>query len=177
MKNLYIFILIIIVIFCTGFSDNIYIAYKPDIDTLEELFKSNLPKACDTTYTKVPRGLIISIDESCFFNEGEARIKESSLYILNKIVYLLKNLSNYCVVEDHTQNNDFSKSDYKEDWELSMTRSANIVEYMIKYGHIEPTRIFALGFGEYMPFRDNVAPQKNMENRIDFVIIQYEAKR
>lgn len=180
MKNLYIIILILITLLCTGFSDsiiNVALSYQPNVDRLESLFKTYLPIKCGITYTKVPRGLIISIDEDCFFNEGEARIKESSLYILDIIVELLRNLSNYCVVEDHTENNDFTNSDYKEDWELSIARSANLVEYMITYGKLPPSQLFALGFGQYMPFRDNVSPKKDMGNRVDFVILEYEARR
>lgn len=180
MKNLYIVILILIMIFCSGFSDaviNIALTYQPNVEKLESVFKSAMPDVCGIIYTKVPRGLIISIDETCFFNEGEARIKESALYILDTISCVLCSLENYCVVENHTENNNFENSYYKEDWELSMARSANIVEYMIKYRKLPPDRLFSLGFGEYMPFRDNVAPVKGMDKRIDFVIIEYEAKR
>lgn len=175
MKKLYLIILILILIFCSGF--NVTISYQPNVDKIEAVFKSALPKECGIIYTKVPRGLIISIDEKCFFNEGEARIKESSLYILDTIASLLHTLPNYCVVEDHTENNNFENSDYKENWELSMSRSANIVEYLVKYKNLPNWQLFALGFGEFMPFRDNVAAINGMDKRIDFVIIEYEARR
>lgn len=175
MKKFYLIILILILIFCSGF--DISISYQPNVDKLESIFKSAMPDTCGIIYTKVPRGLIISLDEKCFFNEGEARIKESSLYILDIIVYILNKLPNFCVVEDHTENNNFENSDYKEDWELSLARSANLAEYMVKYGKLSADKVFALGFGEYMPFKDNVSPTNGMNKRIDFVIIEYEAKR
>ncbi len=125
----------------------------------------------------MPRGLIISIDEKYFFNDGEARIKESSLCILDIIIANLRSLNNYCVVESHTENNNFENSDYNEDWEISVSRSANIVEYMMKYGKLPREQLFALGFGEFMPFRDNVSVVSDLDKRIDFVILEYEAKR
>jgi len=180
LKNLYIIILILIVIFCSGFDDpiiNIAVSYQPNVEKLETLFKSVLPENKGIIYTKVPRGLIISIDEKYFFNDGEARIKESSLCILDIIIANLRSLNNYCVVESHTDNNNFENSDYNEDWEISVSRSANIVEYMMKYGKLPREQLFALGFGEFMPFRDNVSVVSDLDKRIDFVILEYEAKR
>jgi len=180
LKNLYIIILILIVIFCSGFDDpiiNIAVSYQPNVEKLETLFKSVLPENKGIIYTKVPRGLIISIDEKYFFNDGEARIKESSLCILDIIIANLRSLNNYCVVESHTENNNFENSDYNEDWEISVSRSANIVEYMMKYGKLPREQLFALGFGEFMPFRDNVSVVSDLDKRIDFVILEYEAKR
>lgn len=167
-------------IFCSGFTDaiiNIAVSYQPSVEKLETLFQAVLPKNKGVIYTKVPRGLIISIDERYFFNEGEARIKESSLCILDRIIYQLQTLPNLCVVEGHTGNNNFENSGYSADWELSISRSANIVDYMMKYGKLPKERLFALGYGEFMPFRDNVAPIEGNDFRIDFVILEYEAKR
>lgn len=167
-------------IFCSGFSDsilNIALTYQPNVDKLESLFKAFIPLKNGIIYTKVPRGLIISIDETLFFNPSEARIKESSLYILDIIAETLKNLPNYCVIEDHTLDNDLSESEFKENWELSMMRSSNIAEYLIECKKISPDKLFALGFGEYMPFKDNVSDDRGIDKRIDFVILEYEAKR
>ncbi len=170
MKNLYVIILILITIFCSGF--DITISYQPTVEKLESIFKSVMPLKCGIVYTKVPRGLIISIDEKCFFNKGEVRIKESSLDILDAISGQLAQLSNYCVIENHTEEHDFN-----ENWELSVSRASNLAEYMIKYKKLPVEKVFSLGYGETMPFKDNVAPQNGMDSRIDFVIIEYEAKR
>ncbi len=181
MNNIYLIVLFLILLFCSGFSNqelNIVFSYQPNVDRLETIFKTYLPIKEGILYTKVPRGLIVSIDERYFFNEGETRIKESSLCILDIIIVLLHKLSNYCVVEDHTETDIFLDSSYKQTWELSLVRSSNIVEYMIECGKLPSTRLFALGYGQYMPFLDNVSKDKNgMNNRIDFVIIEYEAKR
>lgn len=177
MKNIYLVFLILILFFCTGFSGSVVdisMSYQPNVDKLETIFRQKLPlDEKDIVYTKVPRGLIVSINEECFFNHNEARIKESSLCLLDTLVFLLQKLSNYCVVENHTEENSFTD----ENWELSLSRSANIVDYMITCGKIPASQLFSLGYGQYMPFRDNVSPKNGMNNRIDFVILEYEAKR
>ncbi len=162
MKKLYLIILILIAIFCSGYN----------IEKLESVFKQVMPQKCGVLYTKVPRGLIISIDEKCFFNKGEVRIKESSLDILNIISAILTELPNYCVIENHTEEDDYTKN-----WELSVSRASNLAEYMVKYRKLPIEKVFSLGFGESMPFKDNVAPKNGLNNRIDFVIIEYEARR
>lgn len=140
LKNLYLFLLTLILFFCTGFSNpvvDISLSYQPNVDRLDKMFREYLPiKKDDIIFTKVPRGLIVSINEDCFFNEGESRIKESSLCLLDTIILLLKQLPNYCVVENHTEEN----SNDDENWELSLERSDNIVEYMITYGALPSDR-------------------------------------
>lgn len=178
MKNLYLIFLILILIFCSGFSESVrMVAFKPNLDRLENIFKAYLPAGKDIIYTQVPRGLIISIDEKKFFNTGEARIKESSLCILDTIAIIIKELKNYCIIEDHTETQDFTNSYYNENWEISIARASNLAEYLVKYKNLPTNRIFPVGFSNIMPFKDNVAPINGMNNRIDFVIIDYEVKR
>ena len=58
-----------------------------------------------------------------------------------------------------------------------MVRASNIAKYLF-YKNIPTEKIFDIGFGEKMPFHKNVAPElKKLDDRIDFVIINYEAKR
>ena len=145
-----------------------------NVDGLEKLFKKGMSE--NFIYTKVPRGLIISIDENFFFYDCKSEIKESSLYLLDKFADILNEIPNYCVIENHSK--DKLCSENLESWELSSMRSANIAEYLIKYRDVPPQKIFDIGFGETMPFKDNVsATDKKLDNRIDFVLIEYEAKR
>lgn len=181
MKNIYLLILVIILIFCTGFSDstvNIAVSYQPEVDKLEHIFRASLPLKDGVIYTKVPRGLIVSINENYFFDYGEAKIKQSSLCILDTIAALLHKLSNYCVIENHTLAESVNNNDVDANWELSLMRAENIVEYLTVYAKLPASQLFSLGYGQYMPFRDNVGrDKKGMDNRIDFVILEYEAKR
>ncbi len=177
MKIFYIILLVIFLMFCTGFSEpvaDISVSYQPNTDRLETLFKNALPVKSGVMYTKVPRGLIVSINEKYFFNKGEIKIKESSLCLLDTIAELLRKLSNYCVVENHTE--EFLNEEYN--WELSLLRASNIVNYLMIYGKLPASQLFSLGYGQSMPFRDNVSKNKNgLDNRIDFVILEYDVKR
>lgn len=177
---LQILILILIVFFCcSAATDKIAVitVNKPETDRLESVFKTSIPLQEGIIYTKVPRGLIISINEQYFFDRGSIKIKQSSLPVLNSIINVFHEIDNFCIIEDHSDADGVDDSNYQSNWELTIARSANIVQYFIKCGGINPNKVFSLGFGEFMPFRENVAKTGNMDNRVDFVFIDYEAKR
>lgn len=153
------------------------VSYQPNVDRLERSFKQKVNLDEGVIFTKVPRGLVISFDEAIFFSPGDARIKENSLYILDVLASGLRNIHNDCVVEDHTQENMDAVSTYHYGWEISIARAGNIAQYLINCGCINSNRIFALGYGEFMPFKDNVDEHVGMDNRIDIVILEYEANR
>ena len=176
-----IIVLFVIYFFNCGFADNsdirVVASYQPNVDRLEKSFKQKVNLDKGVIFTKVPRGLVISFDEKLFFAPGNAKINQHSLYILDVLAAGLRNIHNDCVVEDHTQEDMSSISYYDYGWEISIARAANIAQYLINCGCIDSNRIFALGYGEFMPFKDNVASHAGMDSRIDIVILEYEANR
>lgn len=140
---------------------------------IENLFKQQLPKNQSVIYTKVPRGLVVSFKSEVFFSENEVELLESSKSILHVIANILKKLSNECIIESHFVNENL-KTPYRYNWELTTIRADKIVQYLISEEKINPKKIEAIGFGEMMPFFDNVNSSANLNRRIDFVIINYE---
>ena len=124
-------------------------------------------------FTYVPRGLIISIDENTFFDKDSYKIKKESACILKEIGSILKSIEQPCVVESHTNSLNPDNSVYKSNWGFSLARANNIVIYLMRCSGIDNQKIFPLGFGEIVPFEDNKANEQKLDNRIDFVIIDY----
>lgn len=163
-------------VFC---SQNLYLSSKYDY-TLREIYTALsevLPKDNTVAYTEVPRGLILSIKEEVFFYPGGAKINASGAAVLNVIVSVLRNYDNNCVIESHTDEVLTNGGIYKEDWELSIARSTAVSNYLVKTGKINPDRIFALGYGDIMPYKENVSPKGFSDRRIDFVIFDYDITR
>lgn len=151
---------------------------QPYADKLEHIFTTYLPLKEGVIYTKVPRGLVISIDEKVFFSNGEIKIKQTSLPILDIMADILKNLPNEFVIENHTTEIPNVCSPYKENWELSIARASNLVQYFTVYKKLSPDKITSLGLAEYVPYRYKTKNINfDLNNRIDFVIIEYEAMR
>ena len=141
---------------------------------IERLFAGSLNLGDCIIYTKVPRGLIVSICSTIFFEEGQDKLLDSSKPVLSKIAQILKFINKECSVESNTAYKSWEKSNYKSNWELSTVRAGKIVDYLIKVEKISPQKINAIGFGEVMPFSSNVHYSNNMDRRIDFVILNYE---
>ncbi|MBD5403253.1 OmpA family protein [bacterium] len=147
--------------------------YFAPTSEIENLFKNNLQLGDSVIYTKVPRGLVISIDSLIFFKEGNDDLLDSAKPHLSAIANILRQINNNCIIESNTEFNSNKKSDYSTNWELSTVRAGKIADYLIKNEHISPSKISAIGYGEYMPFSTQ---SSNMDRRIDFVIINYEAQ-
>lgn len=137
-----------------------------------------LPEDIPVVYTVVPRGLIVSIKEDIFFKGDNILLNKSSAAVLDAIVSVLRRIGNNCTVESHTEGHNNPQGVYRTNWEISMARAESIADYLIYCGQIPASRVFTLGYGDCMPFRDSVsASKKGFDRRIDFVIFDYEYKR
>ena len=176
------FLKIIIIFICLTFgvlyAPIVYAEYDvAEMKRIEELFKTTVKPGGAMYFTYVPRGLIISIDENVFFNEAQEKIKKEGVCVLNEIGAVLAQTKKSCVIEGHTEDADPNLSSYKENWELSLARAHSITMYLMRYLKISPERLYCIGYGEFMPYVDSVSKDAKMNNRIDFVIIDYEAER
>lgn len=166
----------------TGLAEDVQTLYistvfDSQVDLIQRAFKNTLPDRKTIVYTKVPRGLVLSIDESEFFDNGCAVVKTTGKQLLNNISDVLKEFHNQCVVESHTDEPIPENSSLTEDWELSIMRANAIVDYIIIKTRLPYDKIFPVGFGEIMPFNDNVSDYNFSDRRVDFVIFDYETRR
>ena len=145
---------------------------------IKSMLEESLPPDTPVIYTIVPRGLVVSIEEGVFFQGGSINIKKSAVPALDAIISVLNAIGNNCTIESHTEGHDSQKGDFHSNWEISMARANSITDYIVYCGKISPDRLFSLGFGDMMPFKDNVSTtKKGFDRRIDFVIFDYEEKR
>ena len=141
---------------------------------IEKLFRTNLNIIDAVIYKKVPRGLVVSIDSSVFFEEGRDEIMENSKQILDQMGEIIKFLDKPCIIEGNSNTTEIAGTYYQANWEISIVRAEKIVQYLIKKRQVDPQKIRAVGFGEIMPFDRNVSYKNDRNRRIDFVIINYE---
>ncbi len=148
-----------------------------EMQAIEKMFRSNVKPDGAMYFTYVPRGLIVSIDENVFFNKSQEKLKKSGLCVLNEIGAVLSQTDKSCVIEGHTESANPEISSFRENWELSLARAHSITMYLMRYLKISPERLYCIGYGEFMPYVDSVSRDADLNNRIDFVIIDYSAER
>lgn len=145
---------------------------------VEKEFRKNLSVLDGSVaYNRVPRGLVISIDSKVFFNDFSAVLTCQGRQILGIVAYVLNKFENNCTIESHSDGVFPNNSIYSENWELSIKRANVVSEYLELCGRVKRERLYPVGFGSTMPFRETVSREGFRDNRIDFVIFDYFIRR
>ncbi len=118
------------------------------------------------------KGVSISLSDLSVFDKGSARIKDDARPLLSLIADVIRNTSNYIVIEGHTDNLPMRGSQFASNWELSTARAANVIIYFINDHGIPPERLSASGYGEYKPIASNSTPEgRNKNRRVDILFL------
>ncbi len=100
------------------------------------------------------------------FDSGKVDIKQQMKPLLKKIGSVLKKTRGNITVTGHTDNVPLrSNWIYKSNLELSIARAASVAEFMLHKTHIKPSRISAMGYGEYRPQESNATTEGRRKNR------------
>ncbi|SHH99830.1 OmpA/MotB family protein [Clostridium grantii] len=118
-------------------------------------------------------GILIDIKDYLFFETGKADLREESLGILNTLGQKLKNMPNEIMVEGHTDNIPISTYEFKSNWELSASRAITVVRYFSETQGIDPSRLSAVGHGEYKPKVSNDSSENRQLNRRVNIVVKY----
>jgi len=140
------------------------------------LTKEGFRERVNVTITK--RGLVVSLKEAGFFDSGSAVVKPQSLTAIAAIAETLNNYSNEIRVEGHTDNVPIKTPQFRSNWELSTTRSNNIMHVLSESYGLVSERFSTVGYGEYRPVDTNDSPEGRAKNRrVDIVLLNAESRK
>ncbi|WP_027623119.1 flagellar motor protein MotB [Clostridium lundense] len=118
------------------------------------------------------RGLVISLNNTLFFDIGKAEIKPDSQKKLIEIGNILNKINNYIRIEGHTDNIPIKNDRFQSNWQLSCERAANVTMLLIDKAGIPPQKLSAVGYGEWRPVDSNKDERGRIRNRrVDIVIM------
>ncbi|MBP2032293.1 chemotaxis protein MotB [Clostridium algifaecis] len=122
--------------------------------------------------TKVDeRGLVVSINNTLFFDTGKAEIKPDIQTKLIGIGKIVNQLGNSIRVEGHTDNVPISNSSYQSNWQLSTIRASNVTQFLQDKVGVNPEKLTSVGYGQYRPVADNSTEANRAKNRrVDIII-------
>jgi chemotaxis protein MotB len=115
-------------------------------------------------------GVKVEIKTSILFPSGSASLQDEAIPVLNDIAKILQNLPNPIRVEGFTDSVPINTVAFPSNWELSAGRAASVVHLFTKEG-VEPSRMAAIGFGEYRPVADNSTEKGRNKNRRVVIIV------
>ena len=118
------------------------------------------------------RGLVIRVLESAAYDAGSADLKPQMHSILNVLAGELRSMDNHLRVEGHTDDRPINTARFPSNWELSTTRATGVVRYLVEEMKVDPSRVSALGYGEYRPVASNDEPEGRARNRrVDLIVL------
>ena len=122
---------------------------------------------------KVLKGVVyISLADNMLFKSGSYEISDRAMETLSKIAKIIKDYKDYDVlVEGNTDNVPISKTNIRNNWDLSALRASSVVQCLQDKFGINPSRMSAAGRGEFNPIADNGTETGKARNRRTEIII------
>ena len=124
----------------------------------------------DTTITE--NMIRVRLQDQILFPSALSTLSPEANEPLLKLAKILKELPNTVVIEGHTDNVRLTKSSYRSNWELSVSRSNSVIELLEQDG-VSPERLVASGYGEHRPVATNDSPEGRARNRrVEILILR-----
>ena len=122
---------------------------------------------------KVLKGVVyISLADNMLFKTGSYEISDRAMQTLSKIAKIIKDYKEYDVlVEGNTDNVPISRTNIRNNWDLSALRASSVVQVLQNDFGIDPKRMTVGGRGEYNPIADNTSDVGRQRNRRTEIII------
>ena len=151
---------------------------KSKSDSLNIALTNKLTRSLNTDElrdvdVKVLKGVVyISLSDNMLFKSGSYEVSSKAHQTLEKIAKILKDFKEFDVlVEGNTDNVPISKTNIRNNWDLSALRASSVVQVLQNDFGINPARLSAAGRGEYNPVSDNDSELGKQRNRRTEIII------
>jgi chemotaxis protein MotB len=124
----------------------------------------------DVVMTKQDDRTTFTISTQALFKGFEPNLKEDGRNLLKKLLGNLKNelVDNELRVEAHSDNDPITgpaKERFPTNWDLSSSRAAAVVRFLVEQNAVPANRIVAVGHGDSRPLGDNSTKEGRAQNR------------
>ena len=123
-----------------------------------------LIKSDQVNVTQTSRGVVIDINASALFEQGEAVLQRSASRTLSAVAKVLEAGTEAIEVEGHTDDIPIFTPQYPSNWELSAARASSVVRLFIEQG-VVAERLRAVGLASYHPIISNDTAEGRARNR------------
>lgn len=116
------------------------------------------------TVSQTSRGVMLDINASALFAQGDAALAASAQKTLAEVAKVLVDGEQLIEVEGYTDNLPISTPMYPSNWELSSARASSVVRLFIGQG-IAASRLTAVGSADNHPILSNDTAEGRARNR------------
>ncbi|AOZ87527.1 flagellar motor protein MotB [Bacillus xiamenensis] len=123
-------------------------------------------------------GLLITIEDSIFFDSGRAVIRPQDVPLAKEISKLLViNPARDIVISGHTDNVPIRNSEFESNWYLSAIRAVNFLNILLENKDLNQENFSTKGYGEFKPIASNdTAEGRSKNRRVEVLILPIEKK-
>jgi chemotaxis protein MotB len=120
------------------------------------------------------RGIVVTVlADKYTFDSGSAELKPAFRPVLDVISQEIEDIPNIIRVEGHTDDLPISNDRFPSNWQLSATRAANVLCYLVSTKGISPDRVNCVGYADRRPILPNTSDSNRAKNRrIEIVILR-----
>ena len=154
------------------------VAAKSKSDSLNMVLTNNLTRSLSRDElkdidVKVLKGVVyISLADNMLYKSGSYEVSDRAMETLGKIAKIIKDYKDYDVlVEGNTDDVPISRTNIRNNWDLSALRASSVVQVLQNRFGIDPSRLTAGGRGEYNPIADNSSDLGRQRNRRTEMIV------
>jgi len=151
---------------------------KNKSDSLNMVLTNNLTRSLSREEmqdvdVQVLKGVVyISLSDNMLYKSGSYEISTAANETLSKIAKIIMDYKDYDVlIEGNTDNVPISKTNIRNNWDLSALRASSVVQSLQKDHGVDPRRLTAGGRGEYNPITSNDTEAGRARNRRTQIII------
>lgn len=151
---------------------------KSKSDSLNMVLTNNLTRSLNKDElqevdVQVLKGVVyISLADNMLYKSGSYEINSRASETLSKIAKIIKDYKDYDVlVEGNTDNVPISRTNIRNNWDLSALRASSVVQALQNDYGVDPKRLSAAGRGEYNPVASNDTELGKQRNRRTQIII------
>lgn len=116
----------------------------------------------------------LEMNSELLFLSGEAALSKKATPVLKEITRVINGLPNAINVEGHTDNIPIETPKFPSNWDLSSARATSVVQEFVSEG-VNPTRLSAIGYGEFHPIGDNKVDKGRFKNRRVTLVLMSQA--
>ena len=121
---------------------------------------------------------VVTVSNSVMFSSGSARLTKEAKTILDRIIKVVEeDPTREIRIEGHTDNKAIARRfrhRFRSNWELSLSRALSVLHFLRTTYKVKPSRLAAVGYGEFRPVAENSTPEGRAANRR--VVISVGAK-
>lgn len=116
--------------------------------------------------------VMINISDKLLFQPGSASVNKKAHPLLERLANVINSEpAMEVMIEGHTDDTKIKKSNFKDNWELSIERATAIVRVLEKNYNVDGKKMIASGRSSYNPIVENDSWENRATNRRTRIVI------